>query len=125
MPSGIINGNERGGEGREKQQNGKSELGFIFERCDHQNHKVFLFGFNPDKHGIGTRIRTSGLTPTAHNYLIRASAFQAQVSQSVEQRTENTGNPRGKFKNRNDFPRLTFPTPELFPDRDRASVQSA
>jgi hypothetical protein len=32
------------------------------------------------------------LTPTALDYLIRASALQAQVAQSVEQGTENTGN---------------------------------
>jgi hypothetical protein len=34
----------------------------------------------------------TGLTKAAHNYLIRASALQAQVAQSVEQRTENTRN---------------------------------
>ena len=36
---------------RIEQQNEKNELGIILERCAQQDYKVFLFGFNPDKHG--------------------------------------------------------------------------
>jgi len=48
----------------------------------------------------------AGLTRDPLDYFIRASASQAQVAQSLEQRTENTGTVRlrpHKFKKRNGF----------------------
>ena len=47
---------------RKKQQNEKSELGIIFERCTQQNYRVVLVDFKPDKHDIGTTIRNSDRT---------------------------------------------------------------
>jgi hypothetical protein len=42
---------------------------------------------------ISDKITSWALTQATLDYLIRASAFPAQVAQSVEQRTENTKNP--------------------------------
>ncbi len=72
-----------------------------------QSNEHPIIPAKPSRHsregGNLTTIATADLTKRAPVYLIRASAPYAQVAQSVEQRTENTGNSRGKPKNRNGF----------------------
>ena len=66
--------------------------------------------------GVDPKNTPPDLTKRTPVYLIRASALHAQVAQSVEQRTENTENRRGKLKNRNRFLSSHIPSPELSPN---------
>jgi hypothetical protein len=66
--------------------------------------------------GVSAQNRRLGLDSGRPQLFNTRFRIYAQVAQSVEQRTENTENSRGKFKNRNGFLWPQFSSPELFPN---------